>query len=56
MISFLVWFMFLQSQTVEEEVIHYGEINFSRWKPEPSSDSAQDGGQQEVVYAQVKKK
>ncbi|KAK9527937.1 hypothetical protein VZT92_014451 [Zoarces viviparus] len=35
--------------------IHYGEINFSNWRPEPSSASVQDSGQQEdTLYAQVK--
>ncbi|XP_075936884.1 B-cell receptor CD22-like [Anarhichas minor] len=33
--------------------IHYGEINFSNWRPEPSS--VQDSGQQQdTLYAQVK--
>ena len=59
---------FLQSQTGEEpaskteeekverggEDIHYGEIDFSRLGSKPSSDSAQDSGQQlDTVYAQV---
>ncbi|XP_071340525.1 B-cell receptor CD22-like [Trachinotus anak] len=51
-----------QSQTGEEltrdtdeENIHYGEINFSQLRPELSSASLQDSGQQQdVVYAQVK--
>ncbi|XP_075968645.1 myelin-associated glycoprotein-like [Anarhichas minor] len=35
--------------------IHYGEINFSNWRPEPSSASVQDSGQQQdTLYAQVK--
>ncbi|XP_051267503.1 B-cell receptor CD22-like [Dicentrarchus labrax] len=39
----------------EEENIHYGEIDFSKRRPEPSSDSVQDSGrQQETLYAQVK--
>ncbi|KAF1372861.1 hypothetical protein PFLUV_G00254290 [Perca fluviatilis] len=38
-----------------EEDIHYGEINFSRQRPEPSSSSEQDRGQQQdTLYAQVK--
>ncbi|KAM9337563.1 myeloid cell surface antigen CD33-like [Symphorus nematophorus] len=37
------------------ENIHYEEIDFSRQKPEPSSESAQDSGQQQdTLYAQVK--
>ncbi|XP_042255086.1 sialic acid-binding Ig-like lectin 12 isoform X2 [Thunnus maccoyii] len=41
--------------TTEEEQIHYGEISFSKRRPGPSSDSAQDSGQQQdTVYAQVK--
>ncbi|XP_068565784.1 myelin-associated glycoprotein-like isoform X2 [Cebidichthys violaceus] len=58
-----------QSLTVEESAaqesaratetetgdIHYGEINFSNWRPEPSSASAQDSGQQQdALYAQIK--
>ncbi|XP_030613073.1 sialic acid-binding Ig-like lectin 13 [Archocentrus centrarchus] len=39
----------------EEENIHYGEISFSTLGFEVSSDSVQDGGQQQdMVYAQVK--
>ncbi|XP_051267466.1 vascular cell adhesion protein 1-like [Dicentrarchus labrax] len=39
----------------KEEDIHYGEIDFSKRRPEPSSDSVQDSGQQqETLYAQVK--
>ncbi|XP_022593727.1 Schwann cell myelin protein-like [Seriola dumerili] len=39
----------------EEENIHYGEIDFSKLRPAPSSDSLQDSGQQQdTVYAQVK--
>ncbi|KAM6908097.1 myelin-associated glycoprotein-like [Lycodopsis pacificus] len=35
--------------------LHYGEINFSNWRPEPSSASVQDSGQQQdTLYAQVK--
>ncbi|XP_070784314.1 B-cell receptor CD22-like [Enoplosus armatus] len=35
--------------------IHYGEIHFSQRRPEPSSDSVQDSGQQQdTLYAQVK--
>ncbi|XP_067434778.1 cell adhesion molecule 3-like isoform X2 [Thunnus thynnus] len=48
------------SKTEEEKVerggedIHYGEIDFSRLGSKPSSDSAQDSGQQlDTVYAQV---
>ncbi|XP_074478804.1 sialic acid-binding Ig-like lectin 12 [Sebastes fasciatus] len=38
-----------------EEDIHYGEIDFSKRRPEPSSASVQDGGQQQdTLYAQVK--
>ncbi|KAM6971257.1 B-cell receptor CD22-like [Tautogolabrus adspersus] len=38
-----------------DEGITYGEIDFSKRKPEPSSNSVQDiGQQQETVYAQVK--
>uniref|UniRef100_UPI0037E93274 sialic acid-binding Ig-like lectin 12 n=1 Tax=Semicossyphus pulcher TaxID=241346 RepID=UPI0037E93274 len=38
-----------------EEDIHYGEIDFSKLRAEPSSDSAQDSGQQQdTLYAQVK--
>ncbi|XP_034561967.1 sialic acid-binding Ig-like lectin 12 [Notolabrus celidotus] len=39
----------------EEQHIHYGEIDFSKLRHEPSSDSVQDRGQQQdTVYAQVK--
>ncbi|XP_047424722.1 B-cell receptor CD22-like [Mugil cephalus] len=39
----------------EVENIHYGEIDFSKQRRDPSSDSVQDGGQQQdTVYAQVK--
>ncbi|XP_047468085.1 B-cell receptor CD22-like [Mugil cephalus] len=39
----------------EVENIHYGEINFSKQRRDPSSDSVQDSGQQQdTVYAQVK--
>ncbi|XP_038581438.1 sialic acid-binding Ig-like lectin 12 isoform X2 [Micropterus salmoides] len=39
----------------KEEDIHYGEIDFSKWSPELSSDSVQDSGQQQdTLYAQVK--
>ncbi|XP_044032906.1 vascular cell adhesion protein 1-like isoform X2 [Siniperca chuatsi] len=42
-------------KTEEEEDIHYGEIDFSKRRPAPSSDSAQDSGQQQdTLYAQVK--
>ncbi|KAG8009375.1 B-cell receptor CD22, partial [Nibea albiflora] len=35
--------------------IHYGEINFSKRRPEPSPASVQDSGQQQdTLYAQVK--
>uniref|UniRef100_UPI0037E8D86A vascular cell adhesion protein 1-like isoform X2 n=1 Tax=Semicossyphus pulcher TaxID=241346 RepID=UPI0037E8D86A len=41
------------TRKTEEEDIHYGEIDFSRQKAEPSSK--QDSGQpQETLYAQVK--
>ncbi|KAM6908090.1 sialic acid-binding Ig-like lectin 12 [Lycodopsis pacificus] len=49
-----------QSLTVEEtarteEDVHYGEIDFSRRRPEPSSVSVQHSGQQQdTLYAQVK--
>ncbi|XP_037613397.1 sialic acid-binding Ig-like lectin 13 [Sebastes umbrosus] len=51
-----------QSQTAEEAAretetgdIHYGEIDFSKRRPAPSSTSQQDGGQQQdTLYAQVK--
>ncbi|XP_027130050.1 sialic acid-binding Ig-like lectin 12 isoform X2 [Larimichthys crocea] len=37
-----------------EENIHYGEIDFSKRRPEPSSSSVQDSGQQQdTLYAQV---
>ncbi|XP_037613529.1 myeloid cell surface antigen CD33-like [Sebastes umbrosus] len=37
-----------------EEDIHYGEIDFSKRRPEPSSALEQDGGQQQdTLYAQV---
>ncbi|XP_037613395.1 B-cell receptor CD22-like isoform X1 [Sebastes umbrosus] len=37
-----------------EEDIHYGEIDFSKRRPEPSSASEQDSGQQQdTLYAQV---
>ncbi|KAM8731260.1 sialic acid-binding Ig-like lectin 14 isoform 2-T2 [Acanthopagrus schlegelii] len=40
--------------SIAEENIHYGEIDFSKRRPEPSSDSVQDSGQQQdTVYAQV---
>ncbi|XP_022622197.1 vascular cell adhesion protein 1-like [Seriola dumerili] len=42
-------------KTEEEDDIHYGEIIFSKRRPEPSSASLQDSGQQQdMVYAQVK--
>ncbi|XP_051267034.1 B-cell receptor CD22 isoform X3 [Dicentrarchus labrax] len=41
--------------STSEENIHYGEIDFSKRRPEPSSDSVQDSGQQQdSLYAQVK--
>lgn len=44
----------MKSQT-EEEVIHYGEINFFRGKPEASSDSAEGSRQQQdTLYASIK--
>ncbi|XP_030254668.1 LOW QUALITY PROTEIN: sialic acid-binding Ig-like lectin 12 [Sparus aurata] len=40
--------------SIAAENIHYGEIDFSKRRPEPSSDSVQDSGQQQdTVYAQV---
>ncbi|XP_040926625.1 sialic acid-binding Ig-like lectin 7 isoform X5 [Betta splendens] len=36
-----------------EETIHYGELDFSMRRPEPSSDPRQNGAQQNTVYAQV---
>ncbi|XP_037613393.1 B-cell receptor CD22-like [Sebastes umbrosus] len=37
-----------------EQDIHYGEIDFSKRRPEPSSASEQDSGQQQdTLYAQV---
>ncbi|XP_076617899.1 B-cell receptor CD22-like [Chaetodon auriga] len=40
---------------VEGEDIHYGEIDFSKRRPEASASSVQDSGQQEdTLYAQVK--
>ncbi|XP_047424718.1 sialic acid-binding Ig-like lectin 14 [Mugil cephalus] len=42
-------------ETEEVENIHYGEINFSKQRRDPSSDSVQDSGQQQDrVYTQVK--
>ncbi|KAM8731264.1 myelin-associated glycoprotein-like [Acanthopagrus schlegelii] len=45
-----------EEEEEEEEDIHYGEIDFSRHRPEASSDSVQDSGQQEeeTLYAQIK--
>ncbi|KAM8823586.1 myelin-associated glycoprotein-like isoform 1-T4 [Spinachia spinachia] len=44
-----------ETVTTEEEGVHYGEINFSRLGPGPSSVSEQDSGeQQDTLYAQVK--
>ncbi|XP_062415164.1 B-cell receptor CD22-like [Pungitius pungitius] len=44
-----------ETVTTEEEGVHYGEINFSRLRPGPSSVSEQDSGQQQdTLYAQVK--
>ncbi|KAM4543439.1 sialic acid-binding Ig-like lectin 12 [Fundulus diaphanus] len=40
------------SETKEE--LHYGDMTFLQRRPEASSVSVQDGGQQESVYAQVK--
>ncbi|XP_034718190.1 vascular cell adhesion protein 1-like [Etheostoma cragini] len=43
------------ARATETEDIHYGEIDFSRRTPEPSSASRQDSGQQQdTLYAQVK--
>ncbi|XP_034416106.1 myelin-associated glycoprotein-like [Cyclopterus lumpus] len=34
--------------------VHYGEIDFSKWRPEPATASVQERGQQqETLYAQV---
>ncbi|XP_035984476.1 sialic acid-binding Ig-like lectin 14 [Fundulus heteroclitus] len=55
----------IQSQTCEEDAVqmaaseteeelHYGDMTFLQRRPEASSVSVQDGGQQESVYAQVK--
>ncbi|XP_038581447.1 B-cell receptor CD22-like [Micropterus salmoides] len=42
-------------KTEEKEDIHYGEVDFSKQRPELSSDSVQDSGQQQdTLYAQVK--
>ncbi|XP_049421915.1 B-cell receptor CD22-like isoform X2 [Epinephelus fuscoguttatus] len=44
-----------QARKAEEEDIHYGEIDFSKRRPEASSASKQDSGQQQdPLYAQVK--
>nr|XP_033472827.1 sialic acid-binding Ig-like lectin 6 [Epinephelus lanceolatus] len=44
-----------QARKAEEEDIHYGEIDFSKRRPEASSASKQDSGQQQdVLYAQIK--
>ncbi|XP_051796131.1 B-cell receptor CD22-like isoform X3 [Acanthochromis polyacanthus] len=44
-----------QTRTAENEGIHYGEIDFSKLRPGPSSDSMKDNRQQtDVVYSQVK--
>ncbi|XP_014835025.1 PREDICTED: vascular cell adhesion protein 1-like, partial [Poecilia mexicana] len=37
-----------------EEALQYVEVNFFKKKPEAPSDSVQESGQQETVYAQVK--
>ncbi|KAM9337562.1 sialic acid-binding Ig-like lectin 13 [Symphorus nematophorus] len=43
------------SDVTEKEEIHYGEIDFSKRRPEPSSASVKDSGQQlDTLYAQVK--
>uniref|UniRef100_A0A8P4FYE9 Ig-like domain-containing protein n=1 Tax=Dicentrarchus labrax TaxID=13489 RepID=A0A8P4FYE9_DICLA len=43
------------ARATEKEDIHYGEIDFSKWRPEPSSASVQDNAlQQDTLYAQVK--
>nr|XP_033495359.1 sialic acid-binding Ig-like lectin 7 [Epinephelus lanceolatus] len=42
------------ARSTETEDIHYGEIDFSKRRPEPSSTSVQDSGQQQdTLYAQV---
>ncbi|XP_041817542.1 sialic acid-binding Ig-like lectin 7 [Chelmon rostratus] len=44
-----------RARATEKEDIHYGEIDFSRRRPEVSSSSVQDSGQQQdMLYAQVK--
>ncbi|XP_062415247.1 B-cell receptor CD22-like isoform X2 [Pungitius pungitius] len=44
-----------ETVTTEEGGVHYGEINFSRLGPGPSSVPEQDSGQQQdTLYAQVK--
>lgn len=43
------------ARATEKEDIHYGEIDLSKWRPEPTPVSAQDSRQQqESLYAQVK--
>ncbi|XP_031150432.1 vascular cell adhesion protein 1-like isoform X3 [Sander lucioperca] len=43
------------ARATQTEDIHYGEIDFSKQRPEPSSSSEQDRGQQQdTLYAQVK--
>ncbi|XP_028425172.1 vascular cell adhesion protein 1-like [Perca flavescens] len=43
------------ARATETEDIHYGEIDFSKQRPEASSSSEQDRGQQQdTLYAQVK--
>ncbi|XP_031150429.1 sialic acid-binding Ig-like lectin 14 isoform X2 [Sander lucioperca] len=43
------------ARATQTEDIHYGEIDFSRARPEASSSSEQDRGQQlDTLYAQVK--
>ncbi|XP_034562836.1 sialic acid-binding Ig-like lectin 13 [Notolabrus celidotus] len=44
-----------EEEEEQQQHIHYGEIDFSKLRHEPSSDSVQDRGQQQdTVYAQVK--
>ncbi|XP_028425769.1 vascular cell adhesion protein 1-like [Perca flavescens] len=44
-----------EEEEEKEEDIHYGEIDFSKQRPEASSSSEQDSGQQQdTLYAQVK--
>lgn len=43
------------ARATEKEDIHYGEIDLSKWRPEPTLVSAQDSRQQQdTMYAQVR--